>query len=284
MAWTKVFIYDVDHGTCSSVIDSSGHVMLIDAGRSDCFSPIKHVAAELDVPIEDLTIDLFVLSHLHGEHVADIHNLLQADLRRTIFTPLDEYKEEELRHDNTDLGYYNLRLLETASSHFRIVQANPPNWAFSINTGFALSAEQARKIDRHSVINNSSRITIVEFAGCKIIFPGDLQRNGWPALLADPEFVTAASDPCVLVAPHHGHKHSFCPDVYMKLGKPFLNVISVDGQLSTGHYASDKTSRGWVLDGKTRKCVSTRTDGSLCIEIRENEWSIACNYLSANDY
>lgn len=97
MNWTKIFLYEVDHGLCSSVIDSAGNVLLIDCGKGAYFSPIKHMADELGVSLRNLDIDLFVLSHPHGDHIEDVDNLLKANLKNKCHTSFDSYTDEELR-------------------------------------------------------------------------------------------------------------------------------------------------------------------------------------------
>jgi len=286
MSWTKIFIYDVDHGLCSSIIDSGGNVLLIDCGRGSNFSPIKHISNELGVSLQDLSIDLFVLSHPHGDHIEDIDNLLNANLRNKHHTSFNSYTDEELLEGNTQKGYNNLKLFDSEYSHFTPPGYTPPNWIFSLNTNFSISPSEAREIDKSTVINNSSRMAIIEFSGVKILFTGDIQTNGWPKLLSNTSFVNAASNPSAVIAPHHGHKSSFCSDLYDTIGKPFLNICSLakgDQHLAT-QYSSDSASRGCELFGENRWMLSTRSDGTVIITIHENEWFIDCQSLSPNDY
>lgn len=286
MNWVKIFIYDVDHGLCSSVIDSSENVLLIDCGKGRNFSPIKHIARELGVPLQDLFIDLFVLSHPHGDHIADINNLLQANVRNKYFTPIESYTDKELRAGNTQEGYNNIKLLEDSFSHFTLAGYSPPDWIFSLNTNYSLSPEDAREIDKNNVLNNSSRMTIVDYAGVKIVFTGDIQLNAWPKLLSNNSFIADASNPSVVIAPHHGHKSSFCSDLYKSIGKPFLNICSIekgDKNLSS-EYSCEIASKGCELFGEKRWMLSTRSDGTVIITIYQDEWTIDCQNLSPNDF
>ena len=286
MSWVRIFIYDVDHGLCSSVIDSSGNVLLIDCGRRSDFSPIKHIAGELRIPLEDLFIGLFVLSHPHGDHIADINNLLRANVRNKHHTPIRSYTDQELRDGNTQEGYNNIKLFEESYSHFTSDGYSPPNWVFSLNTNYSLSPSEARQIDKNNVLNNSSRMTVVDSDGVKIVFTGDVQVNAWPELLSNNSFIADASNPSLVIAPHHGHKSSFCLDLYKSIGKPFLNICSLakgDQHLSS-QYSSDTASKGCELFGENRWMLSTRSDGTVIITISENEWTIDCQNLTPNDF
>ena len=286
MNWVKIFIYDVDHGLCSSVIDSSGNVLLIDSGRGSNFSPIKHIAGELGVSLQNLYIDLFVLSHPHGDHIEDINSLLQANVRNKHHTPIESYTDQELRAGNTQEGYNNIRLFEASYSHFTSAGYSPPNWIFSLNTNYSLSPADAREIDKNNVLNNSSRMTIFDYSGVKILFTGDIQINAWPKLLSNNSFIVDASNPSIVIAPHHGHKSSFCSELYKSVGKPFLNICSLakgDQHLSS-QYSCDTASMGCELFGEKRWMLSTRSDGTVVITINENEWTIDCQNLSPNDF
>ena len=286
MRWVKIFIYDVDHGLCSSVIDSSGNVLLIDCGKGSNFSPIKHVARELGVSLHNLNINLFVLSHPHGDHIEDINNLLQANVRNKHHTPFESYTDQELRTGNTQKGYDNIKLFESSYSHFTTAGYSPSNWLFSLNTNYSISPADAREIDKNTVLNNSSRMAIVEFSGVKILFTGDIQVNGWPKLLSNRSFVMDAFNPSVVIAPHHGHKSSFCSDLYKNIGKPFLNICSLakgDQHLSS-QYSCDSASKGCELFGENRWMLSTRSDGTVIITVYEDKWTIDCQTISPNDF
>ena len=286
LSWVKIFIYDVDHGLCSSVIDSSGNVLLVDCGRGRNFSPIKHIAGELGVSLQTLSIDLFVLSHPHGDHIEDISNLLKTTVRNKHHTPISSYTDQELRTANTQTGYDNIRLFEKSYSHFTSDGYSPPNWVFSLNTEFSLSVADARQIDKNNVLNNSSRMTIIEYSGVKIVFTGDIQANAWPKLLSNSSFVAAALYPSVVIAPHHGHKSSFCSDLYNSIGKPFLNICSLakgDLHLSS-QYSCDTASKGCILYGENRWMLSTRSDGTVIITINDDKWTVDYQQLSSNDF
>ena len=191
-----------------------------------------------------------------------------------------------MRAGNTEKGYKNIKLFEKSYSHFTSGGYSPPNWGFSLKTLHSISPEDARLIDKSNVLNNSSRMTIVEQFDVKFIFTGDIQKNAWPKLLSKNSFVVDASNPSVVIAPHHGHKSSFCSDLYKTIGKPFLNVCSLakgDQHLSS-QYSCDAASKGCKLSGENRWMLSTRSDGTVIVNINENGWNIDYQHLTPNDF
>lgn len=286
MNWIKIFLFDVDHGLCSAVINSNGNVLLLDCGRGSNFSPLKYLASELGVSLQNLTIDLFVLSHPHGDHIEDIDNLLQTNVRNKHHTSIGSYYDQELRAGNTEKGYKNIKLFEKSYSHFTSAGYSPPNWGFSLNMMHSISPQDARQIDKSNVLNNSSRITIIEHFDVKFVFTGDIQENAWPKLLSSTSFVDDAFNPNVVIAPHHGHKSSFCSDLYKTIGKPFLNICSLakGDQHLASQYSTDAASKGCELFGENRWMLSTRSDGTIIVDINENGWAIDRQHLDANDY
>ena len=155
-----------------------------------------------------------------------------------------------------------------------------------MNTSFSIDPSEARNIDRSAVLNNSSRIIILEYSSVKILYAGDIQTNGWHKLLSDTSFVTAASNPSIVVAPHHGHSSSFCSELYDTLGKPFLNICSLaknDPNISS-QYSCDGASRGCEIIGEHRWMLSTRSDGTIIITIYQDRWFIDCQRLRLNDF
>jgi hypothetical protein len=103
--------------------------------------------------------------------------------------------------------------------------------------------------------------------------PGDNESPSWIELLANPNFVAAIKGADVLLAPHHGQGAGYCADLFKAMGKPKLVVIS-DGRFgdtsATDRYCAQAT--GWTVYnrlgvGKECKCVTTRSDGHITINI-----------------
>lgn len=280
----KVIIFDVEHGFCGSAIDSNGHMLLVDCGRKTYFSPIKYLAQYLNRTLNNLEIGLFVLSHPHGDHIQDVGNLIGSNVRNKLSTPINNFTDQELRNDNTPEGYNDIQRFNDGYAHFTSNGYAPPVWVFNFDD-YSMPVTEARQIDSANVINNSSYVLILEFAGKKIVFCGDIQRTGWNYLLNDTEFIDAAMSPSVIIAPHHGHRSSYTSSLYDSIGRPIFNICSLasnDPHLAQ-EYSSDRTSLGAELYGRSRRMLSTRSDGTIFIDLFEDSWAVDIRHLSDNE-
>ena len=131
-------------------------------------------------------------------------------------------------------------------------------------------------------LNNYSILTTVEYSGLKIVFPGDLEPDGWDAVMdnnANLENDLAQGSYRILVAPHHGRKSGVRrgEKVYTR----FLEAMMPDLVIISDKYGNDSTDpeayRGWaggmnvlmgdkwekkeVLTTKTNDCVSIQIEG-----------------------
>ena len=280
----RIIIFDVEHGFCGAAIDSNNNLLLIDCGRKTYFSPVRYLAQRFNVDLDNLEIGLFVLSHPHGDHIQDVDNLLESNIKNISRVKVSNFTDEELRDGNTSEGYNNIQKFERGCAHFRPEWYSPPQWLFSINR-FSLLVTAARQIDYTQVINNSSKVVILEFGGKKIIFCGDIQRSGWDRLLNDQDFVNAAICPSVVIAPHHGHRSSYTSSLYETIGKPYFNICSLanDDPHLAQEYSTDKTSIGTELSGRFRRMLSTRSDGTIVIDLFEDSWTVDFEDLDDNE-
>ena len=128
----------------------------------------------------------------------------------------------------------------------------------------------------HSNINNHSVVTVVTHARSRILLSGDNEPESWRELLGKADFRNAIAGTDVFLAPHHGRDSGFCDDLFSHF-TPKLIVIS-DGRYCDSS-ATDRYGRiasGWVVHRRNgsdveRKCVTTRNDGNIIIEVGINE-------------
>lgn len=62
--------------------------------------------------------------------------------------------------------------------------------------------------------NDLSLVVFIEYAGFKILFPGDIEKPGWRTLLQRADFRAELSGTNILVASHHGRESGYCPEVF----------------------------------------------------------------------
>ena len=59
-----------------------------------------------------------------------------------------------------------------------------------------------------------SIVLFVGFRGFYICLPGDLEKDGWMALLGDAAFGSYLAKTTVLLAPHHGREAGVCSEAF----------------------------------------------------------------------
>jgi hypothetical protein len=115
--------------------------------------------------------------------------------------------------------------------------------------------------------NNISVVTLLTANNTTILLPGDLEKEGWKALLRNQDFARRLSDVDIFIASHHGRDNGYCSEVFTAHNcRPSVFVFS-DSEIKyatqemTNIYAS--WASGIQHDGKTRKVLTTRSDGSV---------------------
>jgi beta-lactamase superfamily II metal-dependent hydrolase len=129
--------------------------------------------------------------------------------------------------------------------------------------------------------NNLSMPVFIGSSGFSILFGGDLEVDGWRQLLLNPAFRQLLQRVNVLVASHHGRDNGCCEELF-DFCYPDVVIFSdyehrYETQKTTGWYANrvrgilDKTDpTHWFGGNPLRKVLTTRSDGSLRIEVLPN--------------
>ncbi len=262
--------WDVQHGSACYVKTPNGRHIAIDLGTGSYstnqeFSPLLYLKNKYKVN----QLDYVVITHPHRDHIDDIANF-------DLLSPLVLHCPKHLTRDQIIAGNrkvdtekvdaylkisdrYNVTIEASSSAHY----ANPKNWGGARITFHSTPGCNATNL------NNQSIVTVIEYAGSKIVIPGDNEPESWKALIEDQSFIAAAKGVDILLAPHHGRKSGYCTELFDAIGKPRLTVIS-DGRFcdtsATGSYGNQ--SSGWLVhypDGSSeeRLCVTTRNDGVI---------------------
>jgi competence protein ComEC len=122
-----------------------------------------------------------------------------------------------------------------------------------------LSGEQEDGADAGFGENDRSIVLAVDHAGRRLLFPGDLERDGEAALLA-----TGLPSADVVKVPHHGSKTSSTPALVAAL-HPALAVISV-GTDNRWHFPSPGVVDRWRSAGA--RVLRTDENGSIGVTVR----------------
>ncbi|MDP8212128.1 MAG: hypothetical protein P9X22_02405 [Candidatus Zapsychrus exili] len=268
----RIIIFDVEHGFSAFINSPNNYTMLIDCGATSYFSPIKYVLEnELNNVSEynGAKLTEFILTHPHDDHITDIARLA-GNLKPAILSR-QKYNWEEIKTGD-DEEYENLDTYSAWQEEYNTPITMPPDWGMTLNHSMYLSIDEARKINEDKFINNTSMPTFIEYAGHKIVFPGDLEKEGWQSLLRKEGFDAFLHNTSFFVTSHHGHSSGYCNEIFECMGKPHFNIVSAhtrDESVESA-YSNPENSRGVLHNGQTRRMFSTRNDGSLIIEISEN--------------
>jgi competence protein ComEC len=260
--------WDVQHGNACYISTPNGRHIVIDLGIGSYgsnrpFSPLLHLKSKYGIN----QVDCVVITHPHRDHIDDIFNFGQLS-PKTLWRPKYLSREEILsgnQKGDRDLVEEYLRISESynqpiASGSTSDIET-PEQWG-GVKMAYFLTPDCNR-----ANLNNHGIVSVFEYAGSKIIIPGDNEPESWKDLIKRTSFISAAKNADILLAPHHGRKSAYCPELFEAIGKVKLTVIS-DGPecdtSATGSYGGQ--SEGWRVyypddSSETRLCVTTRCDG-----------------------
>lgn len=261
---SRVIIFDVEHGFCAFVKSPTGETLLIDCGRKESFSPVVYV---LDNELNGARLTQLIVTHPHDDHIEDIDSVISKLPPRILHRQRydwEEVKESEADYDNLDhysawQGTYNAPVPAV-------------NWGMDIKV-FYLTPAQAQALGQGSWVNNSGMVVVITITGTKFrekfVFGADVETEGFTELLKSPAFRQAVAGADFYIASHHGHTSGFSTELYDAMGKPILNLISITSgdEHVDSRYASADYALGTQVDGEERYSLTTRTDGSIFIDV-----------------
>lgn len=258
----RIHIFDVEHGECAAIETPSGDLLLIGIGHNSStgWRPSNWVRARRQRP------HCIVLPNLDRDHLSDIHNfsgdIAPASIR-----------------SNTSVDPSLIRAIKIAQSG----EVDPSvegalRWIETVFTGGTIDPNYGieKRYFNHTPekfldTNNLSVVTFLGYGGFGIMFPGDLEEDGWREFLGDPAFVDCLRRTTILVASHHGRSGGYCADIFRHC-QPSLVVMS-DKSIVHGtqeHRLYDAHCSGLNFGGQPRYVLTTRKDGKITIEVDVN--------------
>jgi beta-lactamase superfamily II metal-dependent hydrolase len=254
--WIRIF--DVTHGFCAYIVADDGDALLIDCGYNteNGFHPSDYLRRQGRVSVQGL-----VVSNYDEDHLRDLPGMLGT-------------VRIEALYRNKSVGVQDLRRIKLGRSPL----LGPGTealfgmmGAYTRNVGgpYLSGAEIATFCNPYPAFddtNNLSLVTFIHYRDIHIVFPGDLERPGWRALLGDPWFRGHLSRVNFFVASHHGRENGYLADVF-EYCRPAIAILS-DGPI---RYETQNTGYGrhasgipWKHGGN-RRVLTTRKDGMISI-------------------
>ena len=265
-------IWNVQHGSAAHIRTPNGAYIAVDCGSSEAESPLLSLKNRLG----QSRLDMAIITHPHVDHISDILNL--SSLKPRVLLRPKHLSKADILGNNKDISTpAKLRIekyLEFDATYSEPIDAgeNPKNHL--VNGGAKIETFIPTTCP-HTNLNNHSVVTVIEYEDCKILLPGDNESQSWDELLGRPDFKAKLSDVDILVAPHHGRDSGFHKELFDYFN-PRLTIIS-DGRAvdtsATDRY--DHVTRGWTVHSRSgpdqkRKCVTTRKNGTIDVEIGRN--------------
>jgi competence protein ComEC len=231
-----------------------------------------------------------IITHPDMDHLTGLYRLLkQENVKVTSFWDTNNNKTLSKNDFNNEASYLDWQtyqeLRESKEKPNRLVLNRGDDERFY---GFKDEAwdkirilsptpEISKKANETKNWNLHSYVLCIEYAGHKIIFGGDADKEIWDALAEqNPELIQNIS---VLKAPHHGRKNNFS-SAAVKLMNPIWTICSV------GNKAQLKKPDGSSHDAHqnysyyTQKMVlSTRFRGNIVVEINSfGDLKVMCSH------
>jgi hypothetical protein len=285
----RVIIFNVEHGFCAFVKSPTARTLLIDCGKTAKFSPILNVINNefSDVSVEgEFYFSEFILSHPHGDHIDDIERL--KIFKPRLISRQKDYDWEAVKDVNSDSGAEKVEIYKDWQATYNR-EALEPDWGFDLYQSDFLTPGQAKQLEESKMVNNSSIPVVITFKGTqyqeKVLFSGDLEKKAWIELLRRQSFKNAIKGTDVFITSHHGHSSGYCKEIFEAMGKPIVNIVSThtgDESVETA-YSSPDNALGIEIGGIKRYMLSTRKDGSICIDVgSDGKFWISLNKYTDN--
>lgn len=270
----KIRIWDVQHGACAMLLHSnSSKLAMIDSGHNndEDWYPSKHIKNVL----KRTELDYLFITNADHDHMSDLNGLWKANVNvKTLFrngkiSAADLRAIKQKSAGNAKLSDDIERFLNIHETYIHPVDA-----PFDSNMGGITFTSFSNSYPAFQNTNDLSLAVFFEYGNFKILFPGDLERAGWLALLKDPKFVIKLAGTNVLVASHHGRENGYCKEIFDHF-KPQCVVFSdkpIDHETQKGMSQTYKNHCGGVklTDGTTRYVLTTRDDGWIHFDVAQN--------------
>ncbi len=256
---TQLYVFDVEHGACNAIITPNNQLIMIDCGHnaSTGWRPSDWVVQNR------FNIKKLVVSNVDEDHVSDLCGI-------------DERRPPEIISINSKLSANRIKMEKRENGigpgvkKYLEYKERYKQPAIKRGNGLDVSPFFHCPED-FSGLNNLSVVTFIEFGDAGIIFPGDLEKDGWEKFLERDDFCQHLENVNIFIASHHGRENGFCREVF-DYCNPDLIVIS-DKEIMYGtqeHSLYSNFSNGILHDGRNRKVLTTRNDHTVKFDIYQD--------------
>ena len=245
---TVTFI-DVGQGDSALVETADGTRLLIDGGEYDAYS--KYLApflAEKNIT----SIDYALISHYHTDHMGGISELLETGAVDTLLIPKYDDANQNRERIVKKANKHNIEINEICAGD--ILNLGDPNLKISVlhplEGGFSKEEE-----------NNNSLVLMLDYAGEKFLFTGDLEDDAERVLLKNYDL-----EADVLKVGHHGSSSSTSIR-FLQAVDPTYAVIEAGEDNRYGHPHYEVLN---ALEDDDIRIYRTDKDGDITFTVTGN--------------
>ena len=258
---------------------------MVDCGHNDStgWTPSKHLKNVL----KRNALDYLFITNADHDHYSDLNDLVAAMPIHRFYRNWGITSEQflKMKKESGPLSEDAISYNDMHKSHVFNQSAVP-----EFNSGMGGISYRAFAIPYglFTDTNNLSMATFFNYQGFQILFPGDLQVEGWKELLKNQDFVKELGKTTVLVASHHGRKDGFCEEVFDCCDP--LAVVMSDKAIQHGTQEGMAGIYGAMLSGdgvnvvgaaSRRKVLTTRSDGNIRFDVGDATFKVHTNFGSA---
>lgn len=269
----RLQIFDVEHGACSLLTADNNTRLMIDCGHN-ATTGWKPGSYLLQQGIGNL--EMLAITNYDEDHASGAANLLDNVyvawlLRNRSVTGADI---RELKREN-GVGPGIERIAYAIDHVFTGPAPGAPAMPEPVFQGVTRQVFYSI-YPRFDDENNLSMALFLKCHGVGVMFPGDLEKDGFLELLKNDSFKQALRETNIFIASHHGRENGCCDEIAAYLQSVFYVVISDKGY----QYDTQKTIPFYSRIAKggpfgqepTRKVLTTRCDGRIAFEFNPGSW------------
>jgi hypothetical protein len=269
-------VFDVEHGACAMFSGPANGLGMIDCGHngSTGWRPGDFISQRLG----RRSVNYFLSTNVDQDHISDLATLTRAGITIERMVSNTNVPDQVLREIKRRAG--PLTADAEAFLDMRVSFGPPGNvtgpW-FSEMMGGINFETFGHPYPTFQDTNNLSQTYFIKYGPFEILFPGDLERDGWRAHLRNPAFVAALRRTTILVASHHGRENGFCEEAFEFLQPQAVVVSDKSIVHATQEFVPDyrcvvRPQQGIVVDGcaTRRHVLTTRRDGDILFSVEPN--------------
>lgn len=271
-------VWDVEHGACAMVQHAMGQqggkLAMIDSGSTDDWWPSKYIRGDMG----RTNLDYLFITNADQDHMSDLHGLWDAGITVPVLYRNPSYTGEQMRQIKRISGPLTAdaeRYVDACSS-FNMPVAEP----FDQHMGGITASMFWNPYPSFQDTNNLSLVVFIKYSNFKILFPGDLEKAGWRALLQRPDFCAELRGTDVLVASHHGRESGFFQDIFDYFTPSAIVIsdkpIQHETQKTVPDYRRVVRNQGVNVSTtmKARHVLTTRRDGWIQFNVDNDSYRI----------